>query len=374
MLRRALQLAALSVLTVSSMGCATVSLLARGGPSLSDVDRFPASQIEAASAPSPLRSAPVPLPSERQRWVIDGTVYDGTWDQVLRESRTRALLVARGGELVLEWYDQPSTAHERLLGLSISKPVVSLLLAQAVAAGAVTNLDAPVTRYLPDLANRDARWSDVSLRALDDMRAVLAGPGDRDAPVSVAAQLYVSRDLDRHLRQLRPEPSGANQLNYHSGATQLVATAIEAAAGQRIEHLLAAGVWQPIGAEALATWGRDRADGGRAKAFCCLAAVPRDWLRLGQQFVVPAAMRQSSRRSCATAFVMRRSLIATVRAGGSSQASDRRLAASGNAPALLRQRGVRPSAGSGRRCSLTWTKDGSRCGSAKQATGATGRY
>jgi CubicO group peptidase (beta-lactamase class C family) len=198
------------------------------------------------------------------------------------------LLVARGGELVLEWYDQPSTAHERLLGLSISKPVVSLLLAQAVAAGAVTNLDAPVTRYLPDLANRDARWSDVSLRALDDMRAVLAGPGDRDAPVSVAAQLYVSRDLDRHLRKLRPEPSGANQLNYHSGATQLVATAIEAAAGQRIEHLLAAGVWQPIGAEALATWGRDRADGGRAKAFCCLAAVPRDWLRLGQQFVVPA--------------------------------------------------------------------------------------
>ncbi len=106
MLRRALQLAALSVLTVSSTGCATVSLLARGGPSLSDVDRFPASQIEAASAPSPLRSAPVPLPSERQRWIIDGTVYDGTWEQVLRESRTRALLVARGGELVLEQAEQ----------------------------------------------------------------------------------------------------------------------------------------------------------------------------------------------------------------------------------------------------------------------------
>lgn len=287
MLLRALRLAALSVLAASSAGCALVSLVARGGPSLSDVDRFPSSRIEAASHPSPLTSSTQCLPPERLRWVVDGAVYEGTWDEILRTSRTRALLVARGASIELEWYDRPSTAQEPLLGLSITKPVVSLLLAQAVASGAVNDLDDPVTRYLPALARRDARWREVSLRALDDMRAVLAGPGDRDAPIGVAARLYVSSDLAGHLLTLLPEPLGADRVSYHSAATQLIAAALEAAAGQSIEQLLAAGVWQPIGAEAGARWGRDRLDGGMAKAFCCLAAVPRDWLRLGQQFVVP---------------------------------------------------------------------------------------
>lgn len=213
------------------------------------------------------------------------------------------MLIARGPYLVVEWYDLPQTAREPLLGLSMTKSVISLLLAQAVASGTVGSLDDPVTRYLPELADRDARWRAVSLRALDDMRAVIDGPGDRSAPLAVAARWYLSGDLRQRLIALEPDPAGQAQFRYHSGATQLVAAALEAATGHGIEQLFLAGVWQPLGAESPARWNLDRADGGAVKAFCCLSATARDWLRLGQAFagadaharIVPSALRHRLR-------------------------------------------------------------------------------
>jgi CubicO group peptidase (beta-lactamase class C family) len=38
-------------------------------------------------------------------------------------------------------------------------------------------------------------------------------------------------------------------------------------------------IWQPMGAEADASWGVDNSD--QETAQCCLSAVARDWLRLG---------------------------------------------------------------------------------------------
>ena len=46
-----------------------------------------------------------------------------------------------------------------------------------------------------------------------------------------------------------------------------------------VADYLSSRIWQPMGAEADASWGVDNS--GQETTQCCLSAIARDWLRLG---------------------------------------------------------------------------------------------
>lgn len=289
--RRAARLAVLAVALIALTSCAQLRIVARGGAALEDAEHFAQAPVRASSEPRSL-AVGKPLASDEFPWMVIegfGRRIEGDWPELMRKTATRAFLIYRDGALVFEWYDRPQTAGQALLGHSLSKPVVSLLLAMAHADGAIASLDDSITRYLPNLADADPRWSAVTLRQLDDMRQVIAGPGDREAPITMAGRLYLSLDLVRMLRQFRPvdDPSTVQAMRYHSASTQLVALAIEAATGERLDRYFARRLWQPMGAEAPALWNLDR-EGGAVKAFCCLSATARDWIRFGALFLEPS--------------------------------------------------------------------------------------
>lgn len=56
----------------------------------------------------------------------------------------------------------------------MSKTVLSLLVARAVADGSLPGLDVPVTAGVPELAARDPRFDAITLAELVDMRSGIA--------------------------------------------------------------------------------------------------------------------------------------------------------------------------------------------------------
>jgi CubicO group peptidase (beta-lactamase class C family) len=80
----------------------------------------------------------------------------------------------------------------------------------------------------------------------------------------------------------RDEPG--TELDYISGATQIMAEVLEAAYGRPLDELVREKIWTPLGCEHDAYWGKDRADGD-FKAFCCLYATARDFGRIGQLYL-----------------------------------------------------------------------------------------
>ena len=74
------------------------------------------------------------------------------------------------------------------------------------------------------------------------------------------------------------------ELDYISGATQIMAEVLEAAYGRQLDELVREKIWTPLGCEHPAYWGKDRADGD-FKAFCCLYATARDFGRIGQLYL-----------------------------------------------------------------------------------------
>jgi CubicO group peptidase (beta-lactamase class C family) len=76
----------------------------------------------------------------------------------------------------------------------------------------------------------------------------------------------------------RAVPSGT-KFSYASVETQVLGLVLRAATGRSVAEYLREKIWQPIGAEADATWLVDRS--GQEATFCCLNAVLRDYARLG---------------------------------------------------------------------------------------------
>ena len=76
----------------------------------------------------------------------------------------------------------------------------------------------------------------------------------------------------------RAEPAGT-KFSYASVETQVLGLVLRAAVGRPIAEYLQEKIWEPIGAEADATWLIDNS--GQEATFCCLNAVLRDYARLG---------------------------------------------------------------------------------------------
>jgi CubicO group peptidase (beta-lactamase class C family) len=76
----------------------------------------------------------------------------------------------------------------------------------------------------------------------------------------------------------RTAPSGT-RFSYASAETQVLGLVLRSAVGRPVAAYLEEKVWQPMGAEADATWLIDRS--GQEVTFCCLNAVLRDYARLG---------------------------------------------------------------------------------------------
>jgi CubicO group peptidase (beta-lactamase class C family) len=77
---------------------------------------------------------------------------------------------------------------------------------------------------------------------------------------------------------VRAAPPGT-KFYYASVETQVLGLVLRSAVGRPVADYLHEKIWEPIGAEADATWLVDRA--GQEAAYCCINAVLRDYARLG---------------------------------------------------------------------------------------------
>ena len=116
----------------------------------------------AASTPSPLRHGPqlnaaeIKIDYENRRW---------TFVEALAETQTDSLLILQAGRIVHETYRHGDAATRHLL-FSVSKSFTGLLAGILVGDGKL-DPDAPVTQYVPEVAN--STYGTATVRHVLDM-------------------------------------------------------------------------------------------------------------------------------------------------------------------------------------------------------------
>ncbi|BBY01801.1 serine hydrolase domain-containing protein [Mycobacterium seoulense] len=211
---------------------------------------------------------------------------------VMAATVTDGWAVAHRGSMVAEQYLDGMAAETRHLLFSVSKSMVGAVVGVLHAAGAIA-LDAPVTSFVPALAN--CGYAGATVRHLLDMRSGIAFSENYDDPAAEIHRLDQAmgwaprRDPDApptlrdFLLTLRRKAAHGGPFEYRSCETDVLGWICEVAGGERMPELMSELLWSRIGAQSDATIGVDPAgtgffDGG-------ISACLTDMIRFGSLFL-----------------------------------------------------------------------------------------
>ena len=214
-------------------------------------------------------------------------VYDGrlrSLEDYLRDQRITGLMAIQGDDVLFERYARGHGPGSRFLSASMAKSVVGLLVGIAHEEGRIRSLDDAAHTYVAALEGhafgatsvRDLLQMSSGIRFAetydggDDLSALIADTiGQRSAGGAAALLPYGQR---------RAEPG--RLFHYSSADTQVLGLVLRGAVGMPVADYLGLRLWQPMGAEADASWLLDAA--GQEACFAFLHATLRDFGRLGR--------------------------------------------------------------------------------------------
>ncbi len=244
-----------------------------------DIDRFP-SRVIPASTESPIPTALDNSIADAAQRLAPNLGIPGDLDSFLAETDSTAFLVIHDGVLIHEWYGDGIERETLQTSFSVAKSFLSTLIGLAIADGSIGSVDDPITEYVPELLERDARFGDITLRHLITMSSGLAYE-EAMTPWSDAANTYYSPDLRATaLSAVITEAPGHTWL-YNNYNPLLLGMALERATGQSVSDYMSSELWGPLGAEGDASWSLDSEASGLEKLESGVNARAIDFARFG---------------------------------------------------------------------------------------------
>ena len=249
-----------------------------------DYRRFPARSMAASGDPLVLQQA-----SEDPR-LLDTAVPGGDLETFLDSSQAAAFIVIRNQEILYENYFNGYGRDSIVTSFSVAKSYIATLVGIALDKQLITNLDEPVTRYVPELLDRDQRFQRITLRHLLTMSSGLRWD-ERGLPWSDDAETYYGTDL-REVAMEDTEivsPPG-REFVYNPYNTLLLGIVLERATGLPVSRFMEQWLWQPMGTVAEGTWSIDSEGSGFEKMESGLNARAIDMVKIGMLYLHGGAL------------------------------------------------------------------------------------
>lgn len=255
-------------------GCAPMRAARWREPDLNDSSKFNSTRLAANKAPFRFVSAvDQPKYAKMKRYL----------DSALQQTNTNAFLVIKNDSIIYENFASNinySTLHP---SFSVAKSYIGTLVGIAIDKGMIASTNDLVVKYIPELKKNDARFSKLTIQHVLDMCSGFDFDEDSSSPFGSIAKLYYGNSLKNQVASLKMKREPGQSFEYQSINTQLLASILERASGEKVESLMAKYLWNPLGAESDAIWSLD----GRrtVKAFCCLNATATDFAKLGRLYL-----------------------------------------------------------------------------------------
>jgi len=232
--------------------------------------------------------------------------YGGTSSSLadyLARNPVTGLLIAKDDEILFEHYQYGRTDRDRLASQSMAKSIVGLLIGIAISEGSIQSVDDTPDRYVQGFKGTEyGRTSirdllhmssgvefgeeadnnrDLDRLAFDLMGGYIGHFGKAKWAPSLAARLGAAKGTVASIVQFnrRIAPPGTRYF-YASIEVDVLAMVLRHAVGKSVSEYLHDKIWEPIGAEADASWLVDAE--GFEVAYGFFNATLRDYGRLGR--------------------------------------------------------------------------------------------
>ncbi len=259
--------------------------------SFQHVDDFVPTEVISRGT-GPLAALPTAAAPVAEIAVTDTTGMPTTVASVMTATATDGWAVAHHGSLIAEQYYDGMGERTRHLLFSVSKSLVGAVVGALSGAGAIA-LDAPVTAYVPALA--DCGYAGATVRHLLDMRSGIAFSDDYGNPTAEIHTLDqamgwaprsspdVPATLQDFLLTLPQKTAHGGPFQYRSCETDVLGWICEVAGGQRMPGLMSELLWSRLGAHCDATLGVDAVGTGMFNGG--ISACLTDMIRFGSLFL-----------------------------------------------------------------------------------------
>jgi CubicO group peptidase (beta-lactamase class C family) len=231
-----------------------------------------------------LKRSATPLPLPKAANVPDITYRfeekDNSLDDFLDHQRVTGFLLIKDGQVLAERYQYDRTAQNRFVSHSMAKSIVSVAVGIALAEKRIASLDDAVAKYVPKLAGN--AYGETTIRNILRMASGVAFSEAYDGKDDLTrfVRLRVAYDSIMALRDFntREAEQGA-RFHYASSETVVLTLLLHAVTGTTLSEYLTPRLWQPMGAEADATW--IKYPDGTEEGLGAFNATLRDYGRLG---------------------------------------------------------------------------------------------
>jgi CubicO group peptidase (beta-lactamase class C family) len=244
--------------------------------SFSNLDRIlPHYTLAKSAAPLPLPAAATPPKIEYR---FEKQAY--SLDDFLAHQRVTGFLLIKDGEVLAERYQYNRNAENRFLSHSMAKSIVSLGIGMALSENKIASLDDTVAKYVPKLAGNP--YGETTIRNLLRMASGVPFKEVYDGNDDLAkfGKIRITQDSITALREFTTrEVEQGTQFHYASNQTVVLTELLRAVTGMSLSEYLTPRLWQPMGAEADATWVKTR--DGTETGSGNFNAILRDYGRLG---------------------------------------------------------------------------------------------
>ncbi len=262
-------------------GCTSVKTIVYNLANHKDYKRFPNDTIASAEVPFVFTTQllrPEDILVEKQvknkRKIVPLADF-------LESTKNIAFLIIRNDTLLFEKYGRGYEASSRVSSFSISKSMISSLVAIALEEGLLHSTEDKLVDYLPELKSKPG-FDQIALEHLLNHTSGLKFNESYVNPfASDVAKFYYGANLHRLIKRLKIEEAPGHSFHYHSANTQLIAIALTRATGKSIAELFHEKIWSKIGTSSTALWSKYRKPDIQ-KAFCCVNATPTDFAKFGR--------------------------------------------------------------------------------------------
>lgn len=247
-----------------------------------DYQKFPARSM--AASPSPFYFKEEPAEAMVQALFEQHPVIDDL-DEFLEGTQTQAFIVIQNDAILYEKYFNGASRDSIVTSFSVAKAWNSALIGAAIDDGYIQSVDDPITDYLPELAERDPAFSDITIYDLLRMSSGIEydGLGGLDGDDS---KTYYYPDLRKlALEETNVIDRPGSYFLYNNFHPLLLGMILERATDMSVADYLEAKIWQPIGMEFDGSWSLDSETSGFEKMESGINGRAIDFAKFGRLFL-----------------------------------------------------------------------------------------
>lgn len=213
-----------------------------------------------------------------------GTVSTTSFNELLTSTQTTAFLIIKDDRLIYENYFNGYKRDSINTSFSVAKSFVSALVGIAIDEGLINSIDDPLTKYIPELQDKDSRYSAITVENLLSMASGLRYV-EEETPFSDDTKTYYDPNLRTVALSAVIEEEPGKTFHYNNYNYLLLGIILERATDMPVTKYMEEKLWEPLGMEAPASWSLDGEASGFEKMESGINARAIDFAKFGRLYL-----------------------------------------------------------------------------------------